>query len=602
MKKLNEQKNLKIEMAWIMSILKRLKPSFLDHQDVTAGPYKHHFNFARLWQRAILVTATVALVPLIIWALAGFRLNQDTIESELVLRTSQLISNSWRSVSLFLSERKSVLDFIAHDHTFETLTDPARLAAMLDNLNKRFGGFTDLGVLDSSGIQQAYVGPHQLGGLDYSQQQWFQEVLNRGVYISDVVLGYRNNPHLIFAIKRNLPDGTFFVLRASIKTEPFNELIAQLDAGQTGDVFVINAAGILQTPSRHYGPALAKMSMAVPEFSPRASVIQRRNDRNEPLAIGYAYIPKTPFILMMIKQEGELIQPWYKTTWAFVGILASSIILILLVTLGVATHLVNQIHDADQERVDTLHQVEYANKMVSLGRLASGVAHEINNPLAIINEKAGHIKDIFTLTERYANDPKLISLVNSVISMVRRCADVTQGLLNFARHLNVSIQTIDVKVIINEIKNILAKEAEFRCITVGVAISEDVPTFESDRGKLEQIFFNLFNNAISAMKDGGHLEITAMRKDEDSISVTFSDNRRGIPEADLKHIFEPFFFSKSGESGSGIGLAVTYGLVQEIGGTISVQSGLGKQTRFSIKLPLRMNTTNQKDSCQYTIN
>ena len=99
-----------------MSILKKLKPGFLDHKDVAAGPYKHHFDFLRIWKRAIIVTATVALVPLIIWALSGYRLTMETIESELVLRTSQLVSNSWRSVSLFLTERRSVLDFIAHDH------------------------------------------------------------------------------------------------------------------------------------------------------------------------------------------------------------------------------------------------------------------------------------------------------------------------------------------------------------------------------------------------------------------------------------------------------------------------------------------------------
>ncbi|UCE54080.1 MAG: two-component sensor histidine kinase [Desulfobacterales bacterium] len=579
-----------------MRILKKLKPTFWDHEDIATGPYKHHFNFRRIWKRAILATATVALVPLIIWAVAGYKLNLDTIESELVLRTSQLMSNSWRSVSLFLSERRSVLDFIAHDNNFETLNDPSRLAAMLDNLNKRFGGFTDLGVIDSKGIQRTHVGSHQLKGLDYNNQPWFREVLKRGVYISELVLGFRNEPHLDFAVKRNLPDGSFFVLRAALKPRQLNELIVQLEVGEKEDLFIINREGVLQTPSRYYGPVLRKIPMAVPEYSSKERVLESKNDQNEQIVIGCAYIPETPFILMIVNQKGDLIQPWYKTRWAFTFILATSILLILLVTLGVATHLVDQIHDADQERVDTLHQVEYANKMVSLGRLASGVAHEINNPLAIINEKVGHIRDIFTMTETYAKDPKLISLVESVLSTVHRCGTVTKRLLNFARHLNVSIQTINLSEIINEVKSVLAKEAEFRCITVGVAVSDNIPPFESDRGKLEQIFFNLFNNAIGAMNDGGHLEIRAKREDLDFISVTFSDNGRGIPESDLKHIFKPFFYSKTGESGTGLGLSVTYALVQEIGGTISVQSQLGKGTCFNIRIPLKMAEKNQKDS------
>ena len=569
-----------------MSFFKKLKPGFLDHKDVTAGPYKHHFDFLRIWKRAILVTAIVALVPLIIWALSGYRLTMETIESELVLRTSQLVSNSWRSVSLFLTERRSVLDFIAHDHRLETLKNPARLADILENLNKRFGGFSDLGVIVSTGKQISHAGSHQMQGLDHSQQPWFREVLNRGVYISDLVKGTRNEPHVDFAVKRELADGAFFVLHAVLKPEQLTESIARIDVGGKGDLFIINRDGVLQTPSRYYGPVYNKISMAVPEYSPKTRVFESIDNKNNRIVIGYAYIPDTPYILMLIQQQSERIQPWYKTTWAFTGILAASIIMILLVTLGVATHLVNQIHEADQERVDTLHQVEYANKMVSLGRLASGVAHEINNPLAIINEKAGHIKDIFTLTDTYAKDPKLMDLVNSVISMVQRCAKVTKGLLNFARHLNLSVQTIDLREIIDEVKSVLTKEAEFRSITVGISVAEDIPPFESDRGKLEQIFFNLFNSAIGSMNDGGHLEIAAARKNEDFISVSFTDNGRGIPESDLKHIFEPFYYSKTGHSGTGLGLAVTYALVQEIGGTIRVQSRPGQETCFDISIPL----------------
>ena len=571
-----------------MTVLKRLKPAFWDHEDAIGGPYKHHFDFRRIWKRAVLVTATVALVPLIIWAFAGYRLHQDTTEAELELRTSQLVSNSWRSVSLFVSERRSVLDFIAYDHSLEALNDRARLAEILDNLNKRFSGFTHLGVIVSTGVQQSYVGSHQQEGVDYHNEPWFRQVLQDGVYISELVTGFREEPHFDLAVKRNLPDGSFFVLHAALDAQKFNELISQFEVGEKTDTFVINREGVLQTPSRFYGSVFNKIPSRIPDYSPKAQVFESKNDNNERAVIGYAYIPATPFILMIVKQQGELMQPWYKTGWAFTGILAASILLILLVTLAVASQLVDQIHQADQERVDTLHQAEYTNKMVSLGRLASGVAHEINNPLAIINEKAGHIKDIFTLTEAYKKDPKLIGLVDSVLATVQRCAEVTKGLLNFARHLNVSIQTINLQEIVSEVKSVLAKEAEFRCITVGVNLSENIPPFESDRGKLQQIFFNLFNNAIAAMQGGGHLEIEARREDTDFVSIIFSDSGPGIAEADLKHVFEPFFYARTGESRTGLGLAVTYALVQEIGGQISVQSELGKGTRFNIRLPLMM--------------
>jgi signal transduction histidine kinase len=578
------------------SIFSRLKPRFWDHEDAIGGPYQHHFDFHRIWKRAVLVTATVALVPLIIWALAGYRLHQDTAEAELELRTSQLVSNSWRAVSLFMLERRSVLDFIAHDHTLESLNDKARLSGILDNLNKRFSGFMHLGIVASSGVQQAYAGSHRMDGVDFSNLPWFREVLKHGVYISELVMGLREEPHFDFAVKRNLADGSFFVLHAALDAQKFNELIGQFEVGKKTDAFLVNREGVLQTPSRYYGSVFNKIPIRIPDYASKAQVFESKSDNNERVVIGYAYIPKTPFILMIVKQQGELIQPWYKTGWAFTGILAASILMILLVTLAVASQLVDQIHQADQERVDTLHQAEYTNKMVSLGRLASGVAHEINNPLAIINQKAGHIKDIFTLTEAYKKDPKLISLVDSVLATVHRCAEVTKGLLDFTRHLNLSIQTINLEEIINEVHRILTKEAESRCITVGVELADNIPQFESDRGKIEQIFFNLFNYAITVMNDGGHLEIEAGCENADFVSISFSDSGPGIAEKDLKYVFEPFFYSRAGEGGMGLDLAVTYALVQEIGGQISVQSELGRGTRFNIRLPLRVPQQDRKDT------
>jgi two-component system NtrC family sensor kinase len=569
-----------------LKILDKLKPGFWDHKDPASEPYKHLFNFRSIWQRAVLVTAAVAIVPLIVTALISYELNRDTMESELMLRTSRLVSNSWRSVSLFLSERRAALDFIAHDNTFASLTNPDRLRAILENLKNQFGGFTDLGILDNAGIQLAYVGPHRLENKDYSSQPWFDGIIEHSVYVSDLLTGFRNEPHIDLAVKREMQDGTFFVLRAALESEKLNELTAQVDVGEKGEAFIINHEGILQTPSRDYGKVLEKIDLPIPQPSSKTRVLESKKLKDKNRVIGYTYIPETPFILMIVKHRGEFQQPWYKTSYAFTGFLVTSMLLILLATLTVTTCLVDQMHEADQERLRTLHQVEYANKMASLGSLAAGIAHEINNPLAIINEKAGHIRDIFTLTEKYAKDQKLIGLVDSILSTVHRSGKVTKRLLNFAGHLNLSIQTLDLREIINEVSSVLAQEAEHRCISVRTVVADDIPQFENDRGKLEQIILNLFNYSFSSMKGGGWLEVTAECKQSDSVSITVADNSRGIPPEDLKHVFEPFFYTSSGESGTGLSLAITYALVKEIGGDIDVQSQVGRGTRFTIQLPL----------------
>ncbi len=569
-----------------MKALNRFKPKFWDHQDAAAGPFKSLFNFRKIWKQAAFLTAGVALIPLIFMAIIDYNVTQDAIESEILLRTSRLVSNTRRNISFFLDERKFALNFIIHDNTPEILKNPNRLSEILENLKKSLGGFSDLGVIDESGVQINYIGPYKLNGVDYSSQAWYREVLERNNYISDVFLGLRNVPHFVIAVKHNLPDGSFFILRASLEMERFKELLSELEVGGLGDAFIINRDGILQTPSRYQPTVLEKIPLSVPEYSPSTVVYQTPDRRGKELIVGYAYITDTPFILIVTKQKTELMKPWFKTRTQLIGFLAVSMVTILVVVIGVSTYLVNNIFLADQKRVMTLHQVEYANKLASIGRLAAGVAHEINNPLAIINEKAGLIKDIFTFKKDYAPDSKLNGLVDSIISSVERCGTITKRLLNFARHIEVKVQKISLKSIIEDVLGFLGKEAEFKSITISVDIPADIPDFESDRGKLQQIFLNLVNNAFAAMNDGGNLEIKVSRRGDDAVSILIADDGCGITDQDVKRIFEPFFTTKSRTGGTGLGLSITYGLVQEIGGDIQVQSAVGQGTRFTIILPL----------------
>lgn len=569
-----------------MTVLNRFKPKFWDHQDAAAGPFKSLFNFRRVWKQAAFLTAGVSLMPLIFMAIIDFNVTQGAIESEMLLRTSRLVSNTRRTLSFFLDERIFALNFIIHDNASENLKNAERLSAILDNLKKSLGGFSDLGVIDESGVQVAYIGPYKLIGVDYSSQTWYREVLERSVYISDVFLGIRNVPHFVIAIKHNLQDGSFFILRASLDMERFKELLSELDVAGLGDAFIINHDGILQTPSRYQTAVLEKIPLSVPEYSPHTQVYQGMDPKGEMLTIGYAYITDTPFILVVTKQKNELMKPWFKTRSQLIGFLVFSIIAILVVVIGVSTYLVNNIFMADQKRVMTLHQVEYANKLASIGRLAAGVAHEINNPLAIINEKAGLIKDIFTFRKEYTNDSKLNGLVDSIILSVERCGTITKRLLNFARHIEVRVQKISLRSIIEDVLGFLGKEAEYKCITISVDIPDDIPDFESDRGKLQQIFLNLVNNAFAAMADGGKLEIRVSKHGDNTVSILVSDDGCGISASDIKRVFEPFFTTKSRTGGTGLGLSITYGLVQEIGGEIQVQSTVGQGTRFTIILPL----------------
>jgi signal transduction histidine kinase len=570
-----------------MSLKEWLKPSFREDRAGPAEAYRHLFNYRRIWKLAVLLTGGVSLIPLIFITVVDYQVTQRSIESEHHLRTLRLVSNTRQTISFFLSERVAALEYIVLDNPFESLVEPERLASILDNLKRSFsGGFVDLGVIDPLGCQRNYVGPHALLGKDYSEQGWYKEVVKHGVHVSDVFLGFRQVPHLVIAVKRLLPNGSFFLLRAAIEIAPFDRLLSELELEGRGDAFLINHEGTLQTSSRYHGKVLEKLNLPVPPHSSKTEVFDMKGPDGQALVVGYRVIADTPFILMVVKQKHELMRPWFSTRLKLIVFLVFSVSIILTVILGTATYMVKKIQLADQNRVMTLHEVEYANKLASIGRLAASVAHEINNPLAIINEKAGLIKDLFTFKKMYAEDPKLIGLVDTVLQSVKRAGSITKRLLSFARNLEVSVEPIHLGVVLEEVLSFLGKEAEHRGITISQTVAPDIPVFESDRGKLQQIFLNILNNALAAVSDGGRIDIQAAMAGKDLVSIAFADDGCGIPKKDLHRIFEPFFSSRTKQGGTGLGLSITYNLIQEIGGSIEVESEVGQWTRFTVTLPV----------------
>ena len=432
-----------------MSIVKKIKPQFWDHFDATQLS-RRSFSFRRKWQLIVILTSVVALTPLIILTLIDFQLTRGAIESEVRVNTTRTVSNTWRSVSFFLTERKTALKFIARDNDYGRLTRPYRLEAILSNLKAGIGGFEDIGLIDAAGNVQAYAGPYDLGGTNVFREKCFQNVVKRGFYISEMGHSSATSPRLVIAISHRLVDGGLIVLRSALDSTFLHGILEQVEIGASDDLFIVNQEGVLQTPSRFHGELFEKIALPIPAPVPGTRLEEVAGIDGQPVFMGYAAIPDTSLLLMLIKPKRELMALWYKPRMQLIGFLVLSIALILVAILGTATYLVNRIHAADKERVAAIHQVEYSNKLASLGRLASGVAHEINNPLAIINEKVGLINDLFALRGDYADDERLKGLVQGALSSVERAGSITRRLLNFARHMDTEIGTFDLVEMIVE--------------------------------------------------------------------------------------------------------------------------------------------------------
>jgi two-component system NtrC family sensor kinase len=266
-----------------------------------------------------------------------------------------------------------------------------------------------------------------------------------------------------------------------------------------------------------------------------------------------------------------------------------SIFISIAVAMRVTHALVNRIREAEQEREDAIAQTEHASKLASIGRLASGVAHEINNPLAIINENAGLMKDLLETGDLQQNKEKFLVLINSIFDSVNRSRTITHRLLGFARRMEVSHEVIDLNDTVKEVLGFLEKEIIFRKIRLEVNLAENLPKIISDKGQLQQVFLNIINNALDALGDTkeGFIVISteAMRKGK--VRVSISDNGPGIPRDKLKHIFEPFYTTKEKGEGTGLGLFISYGIVRKLGGSVLVESEINKGTTFIIEIPIK---------------
>ena len=232
-----------------------------------------------------------------------------------------------------------------------------------------------------------------------------------------------------------------------------------------------------------------------------------------------------------------------------------------------------------------MQEAEHKDKLASIGRLAAGVAHEINNPLAIINQKTGLIEDLLEISEDFEQKSTLLRNLKSIDTSVERCKAITHRLLGFARRADVLFENLSVNDTIREVLQFLENSMIYSRIKLDLQLREQLPEIYSDRVQLQQIFLNIINNAIDAIGREGTITIIS-NLIAGEIRIVIQDDGVGIAEETLPHIFEPFFTTKETGKGTGLGLSITYGLIKKLGGDITVRSNVGKGTAFTITLPL----------------
>ncbi len=264
----------------------------------------------------------------------------------------------------------------------------------------------------------------------------------------------------------------------------------------------------------------------------------------------------------------------------------------LLLLLGAASYLqgrslLQQIRLAEQQRSLLDAKLVQSQKLASIGELSAGIAHEINNPLAIIAQETEWLRHLLKgLVGRETREKADFSdSLREIAVQVDRCKEITQNLLNFARKVEPVIQEVNVNKLVQDMAKLVERDAEKLGISVQKDLAPDLPPILSDGPCLRQVVLNLLNNARQAIGKGGSITLATRASEEGEIEICVSDTGCGIPKEHLGKIFDPFFTTKPHGKGTGLGLSICHGIVDRLGGRISVSSEVGKGSTFVVRLP-----------------
>lgn len=541
----------------------------------------------------VLIIVVVSVIPLLLISGTIRSYFQVSYQEKVLEHLKVLIKKHRQNIDTFLNEKLADIKVEAESYTFEQLSNEAFLMERLRILQSAFGrSFVDLGVVNEQGIQIAYAGPFKLREADYSKAKWFQEAMRGSTYVSDVFPGLRGLPHFIVSVRQDT-NGKKWILRATVDFDAFNSLVENIRIGTTGFAFIINKQGEFQTKSGT-GIALAGEPYVDLFASPAAAgdevtVLEKTNAAGDEVIYVMSRLKDGHWILGFQQKESDAYSQLYTARRVALLIFALGVVGIVAVALILSRRVVKRIKRADREKQMMNERVIEAGKLASLGELAAGIAHEINNPVAVMVEEAGWMQDL--LEEEDLKQSSNLEEFKQSLSQIRtqgtRCKQITHKLLSFARKTDPRPQCIQLNDLIQEVVSLCEQRARYSTVKITTDFDPNLPQISVSPTEVQQVVMNLINNSLDAIDARGGTIKVKTSFNGDNVVIDVADDGPGIPEAYLPRVFDPFFTTKPVGKGTGLGLSICYGIVTKMGGKISVNSAVELGTTFHIQIPFQ---------------
>lgn len=556
---------------------------------------QQHKEYYRLLTRRMLsIMVVVSIAPLmLITGTVGYYFHRSYRE-KVIAHLVEMVEKHTQNIDGFLNEKLADIRVLSRSYPLDLLSKDAFLNERLSIRQREFGGvFVDLGLVADDGVQVAYAGPFpKLEKANYSEAEWFRQAMKSDYVISDVFLGLRGVPHFIVAVRQEWA-GHIYILRATIDFDAFNQLVRSIRIGKTGFAFILNRNGEFQTnpvlevlSQRDFYEDMMRESHVADQ---KVVVVQRPNALGRKCIYLLSPLKDGQWVLFCQQEESDAFSDLYRARLLALAIFLMGTVGIVIMSVMLARRMVKRIAKADREKEMMSEQIIEAGKLASIGELAAGIAHEINNPVAIMVEEAGWIEDL--LEEEDLKGSKNLEEFRRALKQIntqgKRCKEITSKLLTFARKSEPAIYQVHLNDLIEEIVAISEQRARYSNVKIETRLAPNLPVLNISPSEFQQVLLNLINNALDAMdKEGGKLVITS-KIDGRYVAVEVADTGCGIPKANLGRIFDPFFTTKPAGKGTGLGLFVCYGIVHKMGGEISVNSAVGVGTTFHIRIPWR---------------
>ncbi len=549
-------------------------------------------------RRMVLILILVSFTPMVL--VSGIILDEFRISyrEKIHAHLAELVLKHKQNIDAFLDEKMGDIRFVAASFTFEELADDLFLDRVLENLRREESTvFEDLGVINEQGRQLSYVGPYQLKQAVYADADWFQQAIKTPYYISEVFLGLRGKPHFIVSV-RGRHEGKYWLLRATIDFDSFNSLVENLRIGRTGFALILNREGEFQTKSTFIAENgeekdLYQLIKRGERRSNGVYILERTMDTGqEDIYVG-AFLKDEDWLLIYQQDAADAFSDLRRAQGIAILIILMGGLAMVVTALILSKKMVRQVAELDQEKEMMNEQIIETGKLASVGELAAGVAHEINNPVAIMVEEAGWIEDL--LEEDDLKESENLSEFRRALNQIhvqgKRCKEITHKLLSFARKTDSRIHEIELNELVEEVVGLSAQQARYNNVEIRVHLQEQLPPMRMSPTEVQQVLLNLINNALYAMDGrGGVIDVYTRRKEE-NVVIEVSDTGPGIPESNLARIFDPFFTTKPVGKGSGLGLSICYGIIKKMDGDIDVRSVVGEGTTFTVRIPIKPDRT-----------